>query len=126
MKESKKGRNLFVDINQVNDLEDIFHEILKIKPNKLLIILPEFKEREYWHQFDSIPGELLSLPHDADTFTINGQPSGLRIWDAWIGLFDSKQIISAVQMGAKSTNISGELWKLDVEEEILVDSGEIG
>lgn len=36
-----------------NDLEDIFHEILKIKPNKLLIILPEFKEREYWHKFDT-------------------------------------------------------------------------
>jgi hypothetical protein len=26
---------------------------LKCKPNKLLIILPEFKEREYWHKFDT-------------------------------------------------------------------------
>jgi hypothetical protein len=38
--------------------------------------------------------ELLSLPHDAEKISINCQPSGLRIWDVWIGLFDSKQIIS--------------------------------
>ncbi len=68
---------------------------LLIKPSKLLIILPEFKEREYWHKFDSIQRELLSLSHDADTFSINGQSSGLRIRDAWIGLFDSKQNIFA-------------------------------
>ena len=60
-------------------MEEVFDMIMKNPPKKLLIILPEFKERDFWWQFDSISGELLSISHDSDAFYVENHPAGFRI-----------------------------------------------
>ena len=99
-----RGKCLFVDINLSADLEEVFDMIMKNPPKKLLIILPEFKERDFWWQFDSISGELLSISHDSDAFYVENHPAGFRMWDCWVGFFTEKQIQSASGKWSKKQN----------------------
>jgi hypothetical protein len=109
-----KGKNIFIDICNSADLEEIFELLLKILPNRVLIVLPEFRERDFWWKFDIIPGELASIPDDSDSFLIATQPAGFRIWKSWLGIFEGNQLRTAASVGGKQnrTLSSGELMKI--------------
>jgi hypothetical protein len=114
-----KGKDVFVDIQDAADLEEIFDLILKNCPNRVLIVLPEFRERDFWWKFDIIPGELASIPDDADAFYMNDQPVGFRLWKSWLGLFELKHIRTAIGLGGRHnrTLSSGELMKITTPED---------
>jgi hypothetical protein len=116
---SLKGKDIFVDINCAADLEEIYEFILKIYPKRVLVMLPEFKERDFWWKFDLIPGELVSVPDDSDSFLISSQPVGFRIWKSWLALFELEQLKSVSRIGGKNnrTLSSGELMKITIAED---------
>jgi hypothetical protein len=109
-----KGKEVFIDINNSVDLEEIFELLLKVSPKRVLIVLPEFKERDFWWKFDLIPGELASVPDDADSYLVNSNPAGFRIWKSWIGYFEFNQLRTVSSVGGRNnrTLSSGELMKI--------------
>jgi hypothetical protein len=115
-----KDKDIFLDINNAADLEEIYEIILKVYPKRVLIILPEFRERDFWWKYDNIAGEMMSVPDDSDSYLINDSvPAGFRIWKSWLALFDSKQLKVASNLGSKSirTLSSGELMNIRLPED---------
>ena len=95
MQDSWKGKCVFVDINQSADLEEILLKAVKDLPKKLLVLLPEWKERSFWSTHEGIVGDQVSLPLDEDVFLADGEPAGFRLWNCWVGLFDRKALVEA-------------------------------
>ena len=76
MNDSWKNKQVFVDIGKTADLEVIFGKGLKELPRRLLIVIPEWKERTFYDLHEYVLGEFVAIPHDSDSFVESGEVTG--------------------------------------------------
>jgi hypothetical protein len=74
-----KNRDIFVDISDAADLEIIFAKALKEQPKRILIVIPEWKERKFFDIHSAIHADFISVSQDADAFIAGDDPAGFRI-----------------------------------------------
>ena len=67
MNDSWKNKQVFVDIGKAADLEVIFAKALKELPRRLLIMIPEWRERTLYDLHEYVLGEFVAIPHDSDS-----------------------------------------------------------
>ena len=69
MNDSWKNKQVFLDIGKAADLEVIFAKAVKALPRRLLIVIPEWKERTFYDLHEYVLGEFVAIPHDdSDSF----------------------------------------------------------
>ena len=121
LSESWKGKDVFVDISSSADLEVIFAKALKELPRRMLIVVPEWKERSFFDLHEAIPGEFTAIPNDADAFLENGEATGFRIWNSWFGVYLLKDLKETAKTGdwirRMLAGVEGEVCYLEAPEE---------
>jgi hypothetical protein len=112
-----KNLNIFVDISESSDLEEIILNAVKELPKKIVFVIPEFKERNFWEFFKCFENEnnFFKMSTDSDLYFNNGELVGLRMWNSYIGVLTGKELLAF----AKS---NGDLIKLLKEGD---ESGEV-
>ena len=82
MNDTWKNKQVFVDIRKAGDLEVIFAKALKEFPRRLLIVIPEWKERTFYDLYEYVLGEFFAIPHDSDSFVESVEVTGCQIWNS--------------------------------------------
>jgi hypothetical protein len=77
-----KGKDIYVDICDCADLEEIILKACKDLPNSLFLVVPEFRERLYWDFIEAFFDEddSVEIDDDSDVFLYEGENTGFRIW----------------------------------------------
>lgn len=116
-----KNRDILVDISDAADLEMIFAKALKEQPKRILIVIPEWKERKFFDIHSAIHADFISVSHDADAFIAGDDPAGFRIWNCWVGCYTLKDLRKAARdsgwIKALMSGTEGEVLRLDAPEE---------
>jgi hypothetical protein len=112
-----KNKYIFVDINNCAALEDIILKSLKDLLSKLLLVVPEFKERNFWEFIKLFlhKNVFIDMSRDSDLYLSGEDAIGLRIWNSMIGCLDRNSLF-------KIAKNNTELVKLLRED---LDSGEV-
>ena len=88
-----KNRDVFIDISAAADLEIVFARALKELPRRILMVIPEWRERKFFDVHSGIDAEdFYSVSHDADVFLVDQGPAGFRLWDCWMGYYSLKDL----------------------------------
>ena len=99
----------------------IFAKSLNELPRRLLIVIPEWKDRTFYVLHEYVFGEFVAIPHDSDSFIESGDVTRFRIWNSWLGLFGQKALKSVAKEGDWIRNmlsgVEGEVLSLDVPED---------
>jgi len=99
----------------------IFAKALKEKPKRILIVIPEWKERKFFDIHSAIHADFISVSHDADAFIAEDDPAGFRIWNCWVGCYTLKDLRKAARdsgwIKALMSGTEGEVLRLDAPEE---------
>jgi len=97
LNDSWKNKHVFLDIGKAADLELIFAKAVKELPRRLVIVIPEWKERTFYDLREYVLGEFVTIPQDSDSFVESGEVTGFRIWNSWLGLYVHRRLSSMLQ-----------------------------
>ena len=115
-----------MDINNCADLEDIILKSLKDLPSKLLLVVPEFKERNFWEFIKLFLHKdvFIDMSRDSDLYLSGEDAIGFRIWNSMIGCLDRNSLFKIAKNNTELVKLlredpeSGEVLECDgVEEE---------
>ena len=84
-------------------MEVIFAKALKELPRRLLIVIPECKERTFYDLHEYVLGEFVAIPHDSDSFVESGEVTGFRICNSWLGLYEQRGGVESRRSGGSGT-----------------------
>jgi len=115
-----KNKQVFVDIGKAAGVEVIFAKALNDLPRRLVILIPESKERTFYNLHQYVLGEFVPIPHDSDSFVKRREVTRFRIWKSWLGLYEHKALKSVAKEGdwirKMFSGVEGEVFSLDVPE----------
>ena len=80
---SWKNRKVFVDVSDAADLETVFVKALKEQRKRILMVIPEWKERKFFDVNSAIHADFISVSH-VDAFLFGDEAAGFCIWDCWV------------------------------------------
>ena len=95
---------------------------LKEQPKRILMVIPEWKERKFFDIYSVIHAVFISAFHDADAFLVGGEPAGFRIWDCWVGCYTLRDLRKVARdSGRMKDLISEQKLRLHASEEEHVE-----
>ena len=63
-------QQVFVDTSDAADLEMSSAKALKEQPKRVLMVIPEWKERNFFDIHSATHADFISVSHDADAFVV--------------------------------------------------------
>jgi len=122
-----ENREVFADISDAADLEMVFVKALKEQPKRILMVIPEWKQRKFFDIHSAIHAVFISVSQDADAFLVGDDPAGFRIWDCSVGSYTLRDLRKVARdsgwIKGLMSGTEGEVLKLLAsEEEHVADS----